>query len=402
MKVDCKEVHHCRVCGWALKKIMSLGEQCLSGQFPGKGEPDPPHFPLVLKRCVQGCGLVQLGHTVNPELLFRRYGYRSGVTATMRTHLGGLAEEAVKMLRRHPSAVLDIGGNDGTLAECFDRAYVIDPSDVSLGLNQGKVQYGLLSGFFPDCLPENGKLAWGPFDLIFTIACFYDMDDPVTFAKAVRDNLSPDGLWCCEVAHLGKIIANTAYDTICHEHLLYFAFDPFIEVLRRSGLALVHADLNDCNGGSMRFYACRSDCVNYETSGVQAPWLNGMQLQSFAERVQASADELSLYLRERQRRGEVVHLLGASTKANTWLQFCGVTTRQIQAASDRDPRKHGKRTPGTAIPIISEEESRTLGPDVYVVGPWHFEAEIVERERAFLERGGRLMFPLPRLKEVRA
>jgi hypothetical protein len=401
---DCKEVQFCRVCGWGLGDVLNLGDQCLAGQFPARGEPDPPRFPLALKRCVEGCGLIQLGHTVNPELLFRRYGYRSAVTATMRLHLGGLAEEAVKLLGRGPNAVLDIGGNDGTLASCFDNAFVIDPSDVTKEMSEAWFNrpYGVLSGFFPQCLPESGKLAWGPFDLIFTIACFYDAHDPVAFVKAVRDNLASNGLWCCEVSHLGSVLENTAYDTICHEHLLYFAFDPFCEILRRGGLSFVCADLNDCNGGSMRVYACRDDCLDYPALGSSLPCVNGRLMQTFAERVEASAASVRSYLDACRRRGDIVHLLGASTKANVWLQHCGVTSHYIQAASDRDPRKHGKRTPGTGIPILSEEESRSRRPDVYLVGPWHFESEIIEREKGFLARGGRLAFPLPRLKEVKA
>src|SRR5262245_8871029 len=128
---DCRRIAVCRICGGELREVLDLGTQCLGGQFPLQGEPDPPAFPLVLCRCVTGCGLVQLGHTVNPELMFSHYGYRSSVTRTMTEHLRTFALEASMVLGRDPDSVLDIGGNDGTLAEHFrDRAVVVDPSDV--------------------------------------------------------------------------------------------------------------------------------------------------------------------------------------------------------------------------------------------------------------------------------
>src|SRR5262245_45266307 len=100
----------CRACGKELEDVLNLGEQCLGGQFPAEGEPDPLRFPLVLAQCKAGCGLIQLRHTVEPELMFGDYWYRSGVTETMRNHLKGIADEALSVLGRTPETVLDIGG----------------------------------------------------------------------------------------------------------------------------------------------------------------------------------------------------------------------------------------------------------------------------------------------------
>ena len=112
--MTCQIQTRCRLCQGDMTTIINLGQQALAGQFPAEGEPTPPVFPLELARCLS-CDLVQLRHTVDPELMFRDYWYRSGVTATMRMHLGSVAEQAVQLLNRRPESVLDVGGNDNTL-----------------------------------------------------------------------------------------------------------------------------------------------------------------------------------------------------------------------------------------------------------------------------------------------
>jgi SAM-dependent methyltransferase len=390
---------NCRVCGDKLELVLDLGNQALGGQFPKIGEPDPPSAPIRFCRCV-GCGLAQLDNTVLPELMFKSYGYRSGVSATMREHLYKLATEACQMVggwaREYAGSfrILDIGGNDGTLLQSIhlphENLYLIDPSDVPVPDTYSKMPR--VNGFFPRDIPDS----WRDFDLIFTVACFYDADDPVGFAKAVAERLKPDGIWCVEVADARRLATEGSWDQICHEHLCYYEVETFLKTCWRAGLVFLRCEPNDCNGGSLRFYLRKGGKVSYQGLTTTAS-----EWAAFADDAERSKCDIKHFLDMCLVDKKVVHLLGASTKANTWLQAAGVSRYWIRAASDRDPRKIGRMTPGTHIPIISEEESRKQKPDVYIVGPWYFEKEIVEREKAFLERGGRLVFPLPRLHEIK-
>ena len=98
--------------------------------------------------------------------------------------------------------------------------------------------------------------------------------------------------------------------------------------------------------------------------------------------------------------GKKVLGYGASTKGNVLLQFCGFTADDIKYIVEVNPDKFGCYTPGTGIPIISEAEGRELKPDYYLVLPWHFRKSIVQRERAFLGDGGKMIFPLPALEVI--
>lgn len=382
----------CRVCRAELQTVLDFGLQCLGGIFPLLEEPDPPKAPLKLCVCL-GCGLAQLGATVDPEAMFRDYGYRSGVTETMTKHLKDFAGQAMAMLPnetdRRPSA-LDIGGNDGTLLNHLGNVWekrLIDPSNVVVS----GTAWDKAHGYFPKDMPSD----WKNFDLIFTVACFYDADDPVAFAQAVADNLAPDGLWCVEVADAARMVKEGGWDSICAEHLCYYDETTFRNICGRAGLQVVRVQRNDCNGGSIRFYVKRGSRVVGGAKMTLGEWF------TFAKNVEKSRQEISEFLLA--NLSKKIHLLGASTKANTWLQAINAPTivwDSLEVVSDRDPRKIGRKTPGTGIRIVSEEESRALRPDIYICGPWHFRSELIKREDAFLRGGGTLVFPLPTLQVV--
>jgi hypothetical protein len=103
-----------------------------------------------------------------------------------------------------------------------------------------------------------------------------------------------------------------------------------------------------------------------------------------------------------KREGKTIHVYGASTKGNTILQWCGIDRKIVDLAAERNPDKFGATTLGTEIPIVSEEESRAKKPDYYLVLPWHFRNEILERERETIARGTGFIFPLPSVEIVRS
>ena len=130
--------------------------------------------------------------------------------------------------------------------------------------------------------------------------------------------------------------------------------------------------------------------------GGRAPY------DAFRRRIEKARDDLVTFITAEQARGKRTYVYGASTKGNTLLQYCKLDASKIVAAAERNPEKWGCRTPLTGIPIISESESRAAKPDYFLVLPWHFRAEFIQREIAFLNQGGQLVFPLPEFEIVQA
>jgi SAM-dependent methyltransferase len=410
----------CRVCGSsALTPVINLGEQYLQGSFvkPGKEEPPLRKISLSLVRCdptkdERACGLLQMEHTVPPEVLYSAYWYRSGTNETMRNHLQGITEEAASLIGKSNARVLDIGCNDGTLLKCYPQKFIkfgVDPSDVAQEIT-GDIT--AIQDIFPS--EELTKVLQGEkFDIITSIAMFYDLEDPVSFCKEIKKALAPSGLWVFEMSYMPSMLKMNSYDTICHEHLEYYSLAVLEYILKQADLKIVDAVLNDINGGSIRCYATHLDNFAFKKQEAvtrikllrQAEF--DMELdtdkpyKNFQDRINVHKEQLVSLLKMLKKEGKSIHIYGASTKGNTILQWCGIDNRIIDVAAERNPDKYGAYTLGTDIPIVSEADSRAMKPDYYLVLPWHFKEEFLKREEEILQRGVGLIFPLPNVEIIK-
>ncbi len=411
----------CRVCGSsALVPVLSLGDQYIAGAFaePGGEEPVARRIPLDLVRCdmtsnEEGCGLVQLRHTVPGAILYRSYWYRSGVNRTMTSNLHEIAAQAEEMVGLHPGdLVIDIGCNDGTLLDGYgasDLKYLgFDPSDV--GRYAVAKGYDVVRDFY-----SYEHLRQRHMDrkarIITSIAMFYDLEYPRAFVEGVARALADDGVWVMELHYLPSMLEMNQFDAIVHEHLEYYSLAVIERLLGEAGLRVVRASLNDINGGSVRLFI--RNAARFAPEGEDAETLQQLRVKEFEmaldapepyERFAAATErvrtDLANVCRGLVDEGKTIHIYGASTKGNTILQYVGIDRSLVPFAADRNPDKHGSETIGTKIPIISEESSRELQPDYYLALPWHFLDEFLDREREFLERGGQFIVPMPQVHMV--
>jgi len=410
----------CRVCGSsALTKVIDLGEQYLQGSFvkPGKELPAMRKIPTVLLRCdptkdEKACGLLQMEHSVPPRILYSAYWYRSGTNQTMRDHLKGIADEVAGMIEKKDARVLDIGCNDGTLLSSYPAGFVkfgIDPSDIAQEIKGG---IKVVQDIFPS--EQLNRLTEGrAFDVITSIAMFYDLENPVAFVKNIKSSLSAEGIWIFEMSYMPTMLKMNSYDTICHEHLEYYSLAVIEDILKRAGMKVVRVGMNDINGGSVRCYATHAENFLF-TKKEYFQTLESLRQEefdleldtdkpyrNFQERINVHKDELTSLLKKLKSEGKKIHIYGASTKGNTILQWCGIDRFIIDYAADRNPDKDGARTLGTDIPIISEVKSRAMKPDYYLVLPWHFKKEFLEREKETLAQGIGMIFPLPTIEVIK-
>jgi transcriptional regulator with XRE-family HTH domain/cyclopropane fatty-acyl-phospholipid synthase-like methyltransferase len=254
--------------------VISLGEQYLQGSFVKEGAKMPPmrKIPLSLFRCdptadEKACGLLQMSHTTPPEVLYSTYWYRSGTNQTMRDHLKGIADTASALVGKKDAHVLDIGCNDGTLLGYYPASFKrfgVDPSDAVEKIPAGIT---VVQDLFPS--KRLDKEAGGQkFDVITSIAMFYDLEDPILFVKNIKNDLAADGLWIFEMSYMPAMLKLNSYDTICHEHLEYYSLAVVEYILRKAEMKLVKVALNDINGGSICCYATHAD--NFKFNDAKA------------------------------------------------------------------------------------------------------------------------------------
>jgi hypothetical protein len=229
----------------------------------------------------------------------------------------------------------------------------------------------------------------------------------------VKNVLDAHGVWIFELSYMPSMLELNSYDTICHEHLEYYSLAVLEFILKRAGMKIFDASLNDINGGSIRCFATHVDNFRFDSSEAAARLAalrrdefdleldTDKPYRSFQQRIDKHRDELNAFLQDLKRAGKKIHIYGASTKGNTILQWCGIDKTIIDCAAERSPDKYGAATLGTDIPIVSEAESRAKHPDYYLVLPWHFKREFMEREKETLKQGVGFIFPLPTLDVVK-
>ena len=411
----------CRICGFKeLTPILSLGELHIS-DFLGEQDKPGDKVPLDLVLCNErdgGCGLLQLKHTVSHEDLYRNYWYRSGMNKSMTAELQGIAGKVEEIVQLEAGdRVIDIGANDGTLL----RAYR-NPKIKRIGFEPARnlAEYNsvgtdrVFNDFFSLAVwAKNFGAAKAK--AVTAIAMFYDLEDPNAFVEDVAKVLDPEsGVFIIQMSYLPLMLSQNAFDNVVHEHVEYYSLLSLENLLRRHGLKVFDAELNDVNGGSFRTYirhegkgsklripAAAARRVEKLRADEDALGLGDRVVyEDFVKRVHSIRDRLGAFIRQEAGKGKKIYVYGASTKGNTLLQYFDLNADLIPAAAERNPAKWGKKTVGTRIPIISEEQARADKPDYFLVLPWHFMDEFIDREAEFLIGGVKFIVPLPEFKII--
>ena len=269
MKKIFKKINFCRICGSKkLIKIIDLDNQHIQGSFIKSNLPKPylKKIPLTLVLCKK-CSLVQLLHTTNKDILYKNYWYQSGINKTMHDHLKNLVRDLLNINKKKEKEynVLDIGCNDGTLLKFYPKKinkYGIDPSQIINKIDKNKIN--IFRDFFPPKKNRFKKLKI-KFDIITSIAMFYDLDDPNFFVREIKNFLKDEGIWVFELSYLLDMLKLNSFDTICHEHLEYYSLTSLEYLMKKHELKIFKITKNDINGGSIRCYVTHDRNMKYNS-----------------------------------------------------------------------------------------------------------------------------------------
>jgi len=391
--------------------LFSLGKICFTGKFSKNYFNNIPSAYLNLLMCKK-CKLVQLDRNFNLKYLYGKdYGYRTGINKTMTDHVKKTVKKCSTLVNlKAKDQVLDIASNDATLLNFYPKKIItvgVDPLANKYKRSYSKIDYKI-SNFFQITNIKKLNLK-KKFKIVSALSVFYDLRDPNKFIREVKEILDEKGILVLEHADLYCIIKNIIFDTICHEHLGFYSSKVIIEMIRSNGLKVFNHEYNDINGGSSCYYICHQK-ANYKIkkNNIKTALLKERRIglysketfKVFFKKILNEKTKLKKLIKEINNKKLTIHGYGASTKGNVLLQFYDIGNKDVNYIADRNPLKYNLFTPGTKIKIISENNSRRLRPDYFLVLPWHFKKEILIREKTIRQKGTKFIFPLPKLRVV--
>ena len=408
-----KKIEKCRICGNAhLERVLNLGDQMLTGVFPRKKGADVTTGPLHLVKCLgeDACGLLQMEHSYDlSEMYGENYGYRSGLNASMVAHLNNKVKRILGLVKlQKGDLVVDIGSNDSTTLRAYPAEGLllvgVDPTGVKF-YRYYPPHIQLIPDFFSSEL-LNERFSGQKAKVITSFSMFYDLEDPMSFMRQVYDVLADDGIWVFEQSYMPTMLDTNSYDTVCHEHLEFYALRQIKWMADRVGFKIIDVEFNDINGGSFSVTVKKADgettvlpLVQSILDDEQEKGLDTLRpYHEFSERVEITKFNLLKFIETAHAEKKSVAVLGASTKGNVLLQYCGLTTMEIESVGEVNPEKFGCYTPGTWIPIIPEQELLAKKTDYMIVLPWHFRDFFISNTKF---SGMNLVFPLPDVEIVK-
>ncbi len=408
-----QSIKACRICGnTRLISVMSLGNLALTGTFPKTKDEDVTSGPVDLVKCDEefGCGLVQLLQSYNlSEMYGMNYGYRSGLNDSMVRHLRSKVEKVLSLgILEKGDLVIDVGSNDSTTLRAYPEGQYelvgIDPTGIKFKSYYPK-EIRLIPDFFSAATVSralNGRKA----KVITSFSMFYDLEDPVAFASEVHKSLDPNGVWILEQSYLPAMLRTNSFDTICHEHLEFYALKQIMWICEKVSLKVLDVEFNPVNGGSFSITVARADSAHLPNARhiekilaeeVVLGLSTSAAFDQFKYRVDEARIKLLDFLKQAKLEGKSVHGLGASTKGNVLLQYFNIGPDLLPIVGEINSDKFGSFTPGSKIPIRSEDEVLGMNADYLMVLPWHFKDFFISSKKLSSRT---LVFPLPQLEIV--
>lgn len=348
--------------------------------------------PLELVLCKK-CTLVQLRHTAPQEFMYKKhYWYKSGLNPVITNDLHNIAKQAIEMAKPKDGDVfLDIGCNDGSIFDAVPNTMKKVGCEPAINLKDeftAKCDHAIADFWSVEAY---NKLGLPKAKIVIAAGMFYDSEDPNKFVGDIKECLADDGLFVAQLMTLVPMISKRDVGNICHEHLEYYSYKSLCVLFERNGLEIFKVEKNTINGGSYRLFARHKKT---KSAYYQEPKLRH---KLFAQEIEKNKKKTVEFIKWVVERGDKVYGYGASTKANTILQYYGLDNELITGVADKNPEKIGKFMVGSNIPVVSEDEARDNAQYFFIL-PYAFVDTFVEREAEWRNNGGLFIVSTPSFK----
>lgn len=404
---------HCRFCNEKLEyTFLDLGETPLANSYlPLDADwTQEKHYPLHVRVC-GSCYLVQAESVVPPEQIFSRYAYFSSYSSSWLEHARAFTHSMVERFQlNRQSRVVEIASNDGYLLRHFVELGIpclgIEPAEnvaqaaIAIGVPTKVQFFGL--GTAKTLLSRDGYA-----DLIIANNVLAHVPELNDFIAGLAELLAVNGVLSVEFPHLLKLIQQTQFDTIYHEHYCYFSLLSVEKILAAHGLKLFDVEELSTHGGSLRILAAKTNGIFKKESPrlLQVRKEEGLAkldtlqaYQGFEAQANTVCKQFKRFLQKAAADKKIIAAYGAAAKGNTFLNYCGISNQEINCVFDKNPAKQRHLLPGSHIPVHAPETIASIKPDYLVILPWNLANEISQQMSELRSWGGKFVTAIPDIR----
>jgi methylation protein EvaC len=402
----------CLICKNSIEPFLDFGRMPIANGFLALEDfKEEFFFNLRVGFCAH-CAMVQLTEQVDRERMFHdHYAFYSSTSHSMAKHFAQFAQTARGILKdKVDPFVVEMGSNDGIMLRHFANEEVrhlgIEPSAnvAAMACKQG---VNTISQFFDEELAAEIVKQHGQADLFFGANVMCHIPNLHSVAKGIKRLLKPDGRLMFEDPYLGDIVEKVSYDQIYDEHAFYFSLLSVQHLFAEHAMEVIDVRAQPVHGGSMRYiigHQGRFPVSTRVTERLEKEHTLGLNRQptfdTFRCNVEQSRDNLLQQLQTLKQKGRRVVGYAATSKSTTVTNYCGITPDLVEFISDTTPIKQGKYSPGVHLPVRPYEDFKANYPEVALLFGWNHAQEIMAKEHAFRDAGGKWLVYVPEVKVI--
>ena len=407
-KKDCVLLKCCRLCGNKdIIRVFNLGYTPLANSYSNKNVSSKlKKYPLGLNLC-NGCGHLQLSHSVKPEKMFSNYLYKTNTSYKNFLHFKNYANKIKKKFSRKGDKILDIASNDGTFLNFFNKKKFfrvgIDPAKnlKKLTTSKGIIQ---IDDFFTEKTSFKIKKKYQKFDIITANHVCAHVENLNDFFRGVKNLLKDDGIFIFEVSYRGSVLKKNTFDTIYHEHLDYHALSPISKFIKKFNLKLFDFEITEAQGGSLRVYVSKNLRIRNKKK-IKNQLIKEKKIYKlfnintykiFREKINNCKVQLQRILKDFDKKNYNIAGYGAAAKTTTLLNYFNLNKHKtIKFIFDDNKLKQGLYLPGTQIKILDPRYLFKGNLDILIIFAWNYSDIIIKNIKKKLKKKKSLKFLVP-------